>query len=238
MSAQGGAVAGFSRRTVRVQGYVPRFHRVYLLDDHDIVRRGLHDLLARARDIDIVGDSGSVHGAAAEILRLDADVMLLDLQLEDGSGIEVCRAVRSVKPSARGLLLTAAGDDVASAAAVLAGATGYLVKLTRSNDIVGAVRDERTGSSHLDAPSIQRAADLLRSVMESLTPPVTEDDRQVFAHVLDGRTDSEIVEAWPTNNGQRGPDIVAFVDRMTQALLGRAAPPDEPGTGRHRRGQA
>jgi two-component system response regulator DevR len=221
-----------------MQGYVPRYQRVFLLDDHDIVRRGLHDLLTRARDIDVVGESGSAQSAAADILRLDADVMLLDLQLEDGSGIEVCRAVRSVKPSARGLLLTAAGDDVAAAAAVLAGATGYLVKVTRSNDIVGAVRNERTGSSHLDAPSIQRAHDLLRSVMESLTPPVTEHERQVLAHVLDGRTDSEIAEARATSNGQRGPDIVAFVARMTQALLGRAAPSDEPGTGRHRREQS
>lgn len=221
-----------------MQGYVPRYHRVYLLDDHDIVRRGLHDLLARARDIDVVGDSGAVQGAVAEILRLDADVMLLDLQLPDGSGVEVCRAVRSVKPSARGLLLTAAGDDVASAAAVLAGATGYLVKVTRSIDIVGAIRNERTGTSHLDALSIQRAADLLRSIMESLTPPATEDERQVLSHILDGRTDSEIVEALASGNGQRGTDLVAFVARMTQALLGRAAPSDEPGTGRHRREHA
>ena len=173
----------------------------------------------------MVGESGSAQGAAAEILRLDADVMLLDGQLEDGSGIEVCRAVRSVKPIARGLLLTAAGDEVASAAAVLAGATGYLVKVTRGNDIVGAVRNERTGTSHLDASSIQRAADVLRSVMESLTPPATEDERQLLAHVLDGRTDSEIAEAWATGNGRRGPDIVAFVARMTRALLGRATAP-------------
>jgi DNA-binding NarL/FixJ family response regulator len=165
--------------------------------------------------------------------------MLLDLQLPDGSGVEVCRAVRSVKPSARGLLLTAAGDEVASAAAVLAGATGYLVKVTRSIDIVGAIRNERTGTSYLDGLSIERASDLLRSVMESLTPPVTEDERQILTDVLDGRTDSEIVAAWATGNGQQvSPGVVAFVARMTQALLGRATPSLEPGTGRHRREQA
>ncbi len=107
-----------------MQGYVPRYHRVYLVDDHDIVRRGLHDLLTRARDLEVVGDSGSAREAVGEILRLEADVMLLDLQLPDGSGIEVCRAVRSVNPSVSGLLLTAAGDEVALAAAVLAGAAG------------------------------------------------------------------------------------------------------------------
>jgi two-component system response regulator DevR len=208
---------------------------VYLLDDHDIVRRGLHDLLTRARDIDVVGESGSAQGAVEEILRLDADVMLLDLQLPDGSGIEVCRAVRSVKPSARGLLLTGAGDEVASAAAVLAGATGYLVKVTRSVDIVSAIRNERVGASYLDAPSIEQASDLLRSVMESLTPPVTDSERHVLTKVLDGRTDSEIVAAWPTSSGRRDADLVAFVARMTMALLGRGTTSAEPGRGRHRR---
>jgi two-component system response regulator DevR len=218
-----------------MQGYVPRFHRVYLLDDHDLVRRGLHDLLTRATDIDVVGDSGSARGAVAEILRLDADVMLLDLQLQDGTGIEVCRAVRSVKPSVTGLLLTAAGDDEALSAAVLAGAAGYLVKETRSSDIIGAIRSERPGTSQLDTLGVQRGSGQLRSVMESLTPPVTEDERQLLELVLAGQTDSEIIEAWPAGNGQRDPDVIGFVARMTQTLLGRGTPSAAPGTGRHRR---
>ncbi len=231
----GGGVGGrFSRTTVRMQGYVPRYHRVYLLDDHDIVRRGLHDLLTRARDIDVVGDSGTVHGAAAEILRLDADVMLLDLQLQDGSGVEVCRAVRSARPSVRGLLLTAAGDDEAAAAAVLAGATGYLVKVTRSNDIVSAIRDERAGTSHLDAAGVERASDLLRAVANSLTPPVTGEERRILDEVLAGRTDSEIVESGG-GHGTSEADVVAVVARVTTALLWSGATSDEPGTGRHRR---
>jgi two-component system response regulator DevR len=218
-----------------MQGYVPRYHRVYLLDDHDLVRRGLHDLLTRATDIDVVGDSGSAQGAVAEILRLDADVMLLDLQLQDGTGIEVCRAVRSVKPSVTGLLLTAAGDDEALSAAVLAGAAGYLVKETRSSDIVGAIRNERPGTSQLDALGFQRGSGQLRSVMESLTPPVTEDERRILGHVLAGQTDSQIIEAWLDDDRKREADVVGFVARMTQALLGRGTPTTEPGTGRHRR---
>jgi hypothetical protein len=118
---------------------------------------------------------------------------------------------------------------------VLAGATGYLVKVTRSNDIVGAIRNERTGSSHLDARGLQRAADLLGSVMESLTPPVTDAERSLLGQVLDGRTDSEIVRAWASEEPLRADDVVGFVARMTEALLGRAAPSDEPGAGRHRR---
>jgi two-component system response regulator DevR len=189
-----------------------------------------NDLLTRATDIDVVGDSGSAQGVVAEILRLDADVMLLDLQLQDGTGIEVCRAVRSVKPSVTGLLLTASGDDEALSAAVLAGAAGYLVKESRSSDIIGAIRNQRPGTSQLDALGLQRAAGQLRSVMESLRPPLPEDERQILEHILAGQTDREIIDA-----GQRDADVVAFVARMTQSLLGRGTPSVAPGTGRHRR---
>jgi DNA-binding NarL/FixJ family response regulator len=92
-----------------MQNYLPRHHKVYLLDDHDIVRRGLRDLLAPAKDIHVVGDTGSARQAISDILQLETDIMLLDLHLQDGSGIAVCRAVRSARPSVRGLLLTSSG---------------------------------------------------------------------------------------------------------------------------------
>ena len=160
--------------------------------------------------------------------------MLLDLQLPDGSGIEVCRAVRSVKPSVSGLLLTAAADDVASAAAVLAGAAGHLVKVTRSNDIVSTIRNQQPGKSQLDACSVEQASDSLRSVMQSLAPPATETERRVLEHVLHGRTDSEILEGMAEDDHPSAADVVAFVTRMTQALLG-GGPAGTPVTGRHRR---
>jgi two-component system, NarL family, response regulator DevR len=216
-----------------MDSYVPRYHQVFLLDDHDIVRRGLRDLLVDATDLDVVGDSGSAREAASEILRLDADVMLLDLQLQDGSGIEVCRAVRSVRPSVSGLLLTAAGDDEALAATVLAGAAGYLVKLSRNTDIVGAIRRVRAGTTLLDERLVGRARALLGSIMDSLAPPITEHERRILEEIMDGRTNSQIADGSATSRDQAHMEIDGLVARVTQALLGPSA---EPGAGRHRRG--
>ena len=123
-----------------VQGYGAKTLRVFLLDDHDIVRRGLRDLLASARDVVVVGESSSAEQATRMILDLRPNVMVLDVQLQDGTGIEVCRRVRSAEPEIRGLLLTSAGDDEALVAAILAGADGYLVKLTGSLQVLDAVR--------------------------------------------------------------------------------------------------
>ena len=216
-----------------MDSYVPRYHRVYLVDDHDIVRRGLRDLLVNSLDIDVVGDCNSVGEAIADILRLETDVMLLDLQLQDGTGIEVCRAVRAVKPDVCGLLLTASGDDEAQAAAVLAGAAGYLVKLNRGSEIVNAIRRLRAGTSLLDQHSVDRAARLLRSVIDSLSPPVTDQERGILEQVIEGRTDSQITADLSTNGYQTDPDLRALVARVTEVLLGRG--PVAADVGRHRR---
>jgi two-component system response regulator DevR len=160
--------------------------------------------------------------------------MLLDLQLQDGSGIEVCRAVRAIKPSVSGLLLTAAGDDEALAAAVLAGAAGYLVKLSRSADIVGAIRRVRSEAPLLDDRSVLRARRLLSSIMESLSPPLTEDERRILEHLIDGQTNSQVAETLGGSHEQR-PEINGLVARVAQALLDPTGRPGEPGAGRHRR---
>jgi two-component system, NarL family, response regulator DevR len=215
--------------------YVPRYCRVYLLDDHDIVRRGLRDLLVNANDIDVVGDSGSVREAIPDIVRLEADVMLLDLQLQDGSGIEVCRAVRSVKPSVSGLLLTGSGDDEALAAAVLAGAAGHLVKLSRSTDIVGAIRKVRAGSSLVDAAGVQRATRLLGSITESLTPPLTDDELRIVDRMISGDTDSTIAEDLAPDHVDPGGDLRDLVARLASPLVGHGSGSGGSGIGRHRR---
>jgi DNA-binding NarL/FixJ family response regulator len=127
--------------------------RVYLLDDHEVVRRGLCDLLQREADIEVVGGSGSAEQARSRIPALRPDVAVLDARLPDGSGINVCRDVRSIDPSIRALILTSYEDDEALFAAIMAGASGYLLKQVRGSDLVHAVRTVAAGGSLLDPRS-------------------------------------------------------------------------------------
>ena len=124
--------------------------RVYLLDDHDVVREGLTFLLEQQEDIVVVGQSASAAEATARIPALRPDVAVLDARLPDGSGIEVCRAVRAVDPSINALILTSYDDDEALFAAIMAGASGYVLKEIRSSDLVTAVRHVAAGRSLID----------------------------------------------------------------------------------------
>ena len=215
--------------------YVSKFLRVYLVDDHDIVRQGLRDLLVPATDIDVVGDSDSAHEAARAIPQLGVDVMVLDLRLQDGTGIEVCRAVRSVDPSIRGLLLTSSADDEALMAAILAGASGYVVKLTRSSDITSAIRRVGAGRSLIDTATMERVGQQLMREVEGLQPPLTTDERRVLALVVEGLTNAQVAERLGVPVGAATAEIAALVERiMRPAPPMRAAPgPAQPG--RHRR---
>jgi len=192
-----------------------RYVDVYLLDDHDLVRQGLRDLLAPARDIRVVGDSGLASTAASAILRLGAKVMVLDLQLQDGSGIHVCRQVRAVDPSVRGLLVTSASDRDALSATVLAGASGFVVKLARSSDILEAVRRLGSGRTLIDEATATEAADLLRSRAEGLVPRLSEQEWAFLDQVLAGRTDQEIADAAGLDLSTAQHDVAALVDRLT-----------------------
>src|SRR6188508_2344815 len=124
--------------------------RVFLLDDHEIVRRGLVDLLQADGDIEVVGQSGSAQEAARRIPALRPDVAVLDGRLPDGSGIDVCREVRSVDPSIKALILTSYDDDDALFAAIMAGAAGYVLKQVRGNDLVDTIRRVAAGQSMID----------------------------------------------------------------------------------------
>ena len=131
--------------------------RVYLLDDHEVVRRGLRVLLEQHGDIEVVGESATAAEATARIPALRPDVAVLDARLPDGSGIEVCRAVRSVDPTIKALILTSYDDDEALFAAIMAGAAGYVLKEIRSTDLVAAVRHVAAGKS-LHRPGADRDA--------------------------------------------------------------------------------
>src|SRR2546421_5618923 len=168
--------------------------RVYLLDDHEVVRHGLRELLERDGDMEIVGESGSAVDAEHRIPALRPDVAVLDARLPDGSGIDVCRAVRSVDPSIQALILTSYEDDEALFSAIMAGAAGYVLKQIRGNDLVDAVRRVAAGQSLLDPAVTQRVLDRIRTGIEepSELKALTDQERRVLEYIAEGLTNREI----------------------------------------------
>jgi DNA-binding NarL/FixJ family response regulator len=169
--------------------------RVFLLDDHEMVRRGLQDLFESQHDIVVVGESGSANDAEARIPALRPHVALLDGRLADGSGVEVCRAVRSVDPSINVIILTSYDDDEALFAAIMAGASGYILKQIVGLELVDAVRKVANGQSLLDPSVTQRVLDRLRSggssipaELQSLTPQ----EHRILELVTEGMTNRQI----------------------------------------------
>jgi DNA-binding NarL/FixJ family response regulator len=168
--------------------------RVFLLDDHEVVRRGLADLLQSAGDIEVVGESGSAQEAARRIPALRPDVAILDARLPDGNGIDVCRDVRALDSSIKGLILTSYEDDEALFAAIMAGAAGYLLKQVRGTDLVDAVRRVAGGQSLLDPAITQRVLERIRSGVEQPheLKALTEQERRILEYVAEGLTNREI----------------------------------------------
>ncbi|BCJ69173.1 response regulator [Polymorphospora rubra] len=168
--------------------------RVFLLDDHEVVRRGLADLLHSAGDIEVVGESGSAAEAARRIPALRPDVAILDARLPDGNGIDVCRDVRAIDSSIKGLILTSYEDDEALFAAIMAGAAGYVLKQIRGTDLVDAVRRVAAGQSLLDPAVTQRVLERIRGGVEGPREldSLTEQERRILEHVADGLTNREI----------------------------------------------
>lgn len=170
--------------------------RVYLLDDHEVVREGLRALLESHDDIEVVGDSGSAVEAASRIPALRPDVAVLDARLRDGSGIEVCRTVRAVDPSIHGLILTSYDDDEALFSAIMAGASGYVLKQIRGSDLVDAVRQVAAGNSLID-PSM--TATVLERVRHPTTvapelAELTEQEMKLLGLIAEGLTNRQIGE--------------------------------------------
>jgi DNA-binding NarL/FixJ family response regulator len=175
-------------------GYKQLVIRVYLLDDHEVVRRGLRDLLEREGDIEVVGESSSAEEAARRIPALRPHVAVLDARLPDGSGIDVCRDVRSVDPSIRALILTSYEDDEALFAAIMAGASGYVLKQVRGNDLVEAVRTVAVGQSLLDPAITQRVLDRIRRGPDQPAElaALTEQERKILELIAEGLTNRQI----------------------------------------------
>ncbi len=170
--------------------------RVYLLDDHEVVRRGLRDLLESEGDIEIVGESGSALEATARIPALRPDVAVLDGRLPDGNGIDVCRDVRSVDPSIKALILTSYDDDEALFAAILAGAAGYVLKQIAGNDLIEGVRRVAAGQSLLDPSLIARVLERVRTghTEQPELAALTDQERRILELIAEGLTNRQIGE--------------------------------------------
>jgi DNA-binding NarL/FixJ family response regulator len=172
--------------------------RVYLLDDHELVRRGLHDLLSAEPGLQIVGESGSAVRATAEIVRLAPDVAVLDGRLPDGSGIEVCHDVRAANPDIRALILTSYDDDEALFSAIMAGADGYVLKQIAGTDLVDGIRSIAGGRSLIDPSLVTKVMDRLRQPQSDPRADklalLTEQERRILEHIAEGMTNRQIAQ--------------------------------------------
>jgi two-component system, NarL family, response regulator DevR len=170
--------------------------RVFLLDDHEIVRRGLKELLESEGDIEVVGESGLAREAARRIPALRPDVAVLDGRLPDGSGIDVCRDIRSQHPEIKALILTSYDDDDALFAAIMAGAAGYVLKQVRGNDLVETVRRVAAGQSTLDPAVTAQVLDRLRKGPEEdpALASLTDQEKRLLELIGEGMTNRQIGE--------------------------------------------
>ena len=169
--------------------------RLFVLDDHESVRRGLKDLFKSEDDMEVVGESSSAREAEARIPALRPHVALLDGRLADGSGVEVCRSIRSVDSSIKAVILTSYDDDDALVAAIMAGASGYVLKDITGFDLVEVVRKVADGQSLLDPSVTQRVLDRVRSGGSTLPAELrslTARERTILACIAEGKTNREI----------------------------------------------
>ncbi len=170
---------------------------VLLVDDHEVVRVGLRTLLAAQQTIKVVGEAATMREAVAEAARLTPDVVMMDVRLPDGDGIEACRAIRAARPECRVVMLTSYADDEALISSVMAGASGYLLKQTRGLEVVRAIEEAAAGRSLLDPSAAERLLRHFRDLArgrEELSQ-LTDQERRVLELVAEGKTNREIGEA-------------------------------------------
>ena len=170
--------------------------RVFLLDDHEIVRRGVQDLLEAEPDIEVVGDASTAQQALRRVPALKPDVAVLDVRLPDGDGVSVCRELRSQMPDLHCLMLTSFADDDAIFDAILAGAAGYVLKQIRGNDLVSAVRTVAAGGSLLDPATTASVLERMRQKAATRDPlgHLTEREKEILTLIGEGLTNKQIGE--------------------------------------------
>jgi two-component system, NarL family, response regulator DevR len=170
--------------------------RVFLLDDHEIVRRGVKELLEAEGDLEVVGEAGTAADALARIPPTRPDVAVLDVRLPDGDGVQVCREIRSAHPEIQCLMLTSFADDEALFQAIMAGASGYVLKQIKGADVVEAVRSVAAGRSLLDPSVTARVLERLRkgSEEDELLARLSPQERNILRLIADGLTNRQIAE--------------------------------------------
>lgn len=170
--------------------------QVFIVDDHEVVRRGLKGILDAQPDIEVVGEAGTVASALAQVPAIRPDVAVLDVRLPDGDGVSLCREIRSALPATACLMLTAYCDDQALLGAIMAGATGYVTKQISSDELVGAIRMVASGGSTLDAHATQQVIERLRERTADVDPvaALTRQQRRVLELVGEGLTNRQIAE--------------------------------------------
>ena len=168
--------------------------RVFLLDDHEVVRRGLRDLLEAEEDFEVVGEAGTAEEAYGRIPATRPDVAVLDVRLPDGDGIEVCREIRSKHPEIQCLMLTSFADDEALFSAIMAGAAGYLLKQVKGTDLVGGIRRVGAGESLLAPALTQKVRERLRTPEDDELAGLTAQERRILDLIAEGLTNRQIGE--------------------------------------------
>jgi DNA-binding NarL/FixJ family response regulator len=170
--------------------------RIYVLDDHELVRTGLQTLLECEEDMDVVGQGSTAQQGLEEIATLQPDVAILDVRLPDGSGIEVCREIRSLYPDIACLMLTSYADDEALFSAIMAGAAGYVLKEIGGSDLIGDIRRVSQGASLIDATLSKDIFDRLRKSQktEARLSSLSPQERRVMDLIAQGRSNRQIAE--------------------------------------------
>ena len=170
--------------------------RILLVDDHDVVREGLRALLSRREGFDVVSQAGTVAESIAEAKRTKPDVIVMDVRLPDGSGIEACREIREAMPETKVIILTSYADDEAVFASILAGASGYVLKQTRGSALADAIAAVARGESLLDPAVTQRVMERVRAGQKkSEDDPLdalNQQERKILELIAEGKTNKEI----------------------------------------------
>ncbi|MBI4338220.1 MAG: response regulator transcription factor [Chloroflexi bacterium] len=169
--------------------------RLLIVDDHEVVRQGLRTLLDRREGLEVAGEAGSVAEAVREAARLSPDVVVMDVRLPDGTGVEACREIRSANPAIRVIMLTSYPDEEAVFDSIMAGASGYLLKQIRGQELVQAIRRVGAGESLLDPGVTHKVLERIKSLagqkVESATT-LSEQEEKILARIADGKTNKEI----------------------------------------------